>query len=127
VGKTDMVSKSTYERMKEEYAEKLAKSSDKLKALNTASDGAAVDGIRSVAVGATCAVLDRWRVKLPMEIPLLGDSIAPAMLVFQAGYPIIRSGLSKPVRKFMDQAWNFGLAKIGYNGTSSALDSMMKS
>jgi len=122
-----MVSKNTYERMKEEYAEKLAKSSDKLKALNTASDGAAVDGLRSVAVGATCAVLDRWRVKLPMAIPLLGDSIAPASLVFTAGYPLIRGGLSKPVRKFMDQAWNFGLSQVGYKGTSGALDAMMKS
>ena len=124
--KNDMVSRGAYQRMREEYQGKLEKASEKLKGLNTASDGAAVDGLRSVAVGATCAVLDRWRVKLPMSIPLVGDSIAPAMLVFQAGYPIVRSGLSKPVRKFMDQAWNFGLAKIGYNGTSSALDSMMK-
>ena len=127
MGKTDMVSKSTYERMKEEYAEKLAKSSDKLKALNTASDGAAVDGLRSVAVGATCAVLDRWRVKLPMAVPLIGESIAPASLIFTAGYPLVRSGLSKQVRKFCDQAWSFGLSQVGYKGASSALDAMMNS
>ena len=127
MSKADMISKGTYERMKEEYAGKLEKASDKLKSLNDAGDGAAVDGLRSVAVGAAVAVMDRWRVKLPASVPLLGDSVSPVSMAFTAGWPLIRKGLSKTVRKFGDQAWTFGLSKFGYNGASSALDSMMKS
>ena len=127
MGKADMVTKSTYERMKDEYQGKLEKASEKVKMLSDAGDGAAVDGLRSVAVGATVAVMDRWRVKLPVSVPLLGDSVSPVSMVFTAGWPIVRKGLSKQVRKFGDEAWRFGLSKVGYNGTSSALDSMMKS
>ena len=127
MSKTDMVSKGAYQRMKEEYQGKLEKASEKIKGLNSAGDGAAVDGLRSVAVGATCALLDRWRVKLPVSVPLLGDSISPASLIFTAGYPLVRSGLSKSVRKFADQTWSFGLSQVGYRGASSALDAMMNS
>ena len=127
MSKNEVVSKSAYERMKDDYQDKLDKAGTKLKMLNDAGDGAAVDGLRSVAVGATVAIMDRWRVKLPASIPLIGDSISPVSMVFTAGWPMVRKGLSKTVRKFGDQAWNFGLSKFGYNGASSALDSMMKS